>query len=223
MIAGPAAAGGFDVAPETVQWPGIGSVTFRPLRSGDDGLERRFIEAIPDESLYQRTLGSLGRASDEQIRQLVDYELGPSLALAAICVDASAAAGGQTVVGEAGDGTPTEDVIGVARYAPSDRPREAEFAVIVADRYRGRGIAFELMKRLHRIAPLAGYRTICGQTFATNGAMLKLAHRLGYTVDSDPEDQALRRLQRAVRRPARKAPAGKPVNAAASKPAARRP
>ncbi len=179
------------VEPQTLRWRHLGTVQIRALDGGDLQLEQRFIAALPTATLRLRTLGGAGTPTRAQLDQLLLYAPGPSMALAMIVAP----------------GEPGETLVAVARYAPSELPRTAEFAVVVDDQYHGHGIGTELMRRLHRVAAQAGYRWIIGDTFADNAPMLKLAAHLGYTAGPCPDDGALRRLTRRLRRPAAKTPA----------------
>jgi GNAT superfamily N-acetyltransferase len=70
----------------------------------------------------------------------------------------------------------------------------AEFAIIVADGWHGKGIARGLMRLLERAAYRSGYRSLMGQTFFGNESMLALAKALGYHTRPDPEEPGVKRM-----------------------------
>jgi len=86
-----------------------------------------------------------------------------------------------------------ETLIGVARYVLA-RPDACEFAIVIADRWQGRGIGRRLMEKLARIARGRGLREIYGEVLSTNRPMLEMCRKLGYTLGRNPGDQMLTRV-----------------------------
>ncbi|HZM32848.1 MAG TPA: GNAT family N-acetyltransferase [Burkholderiales bacterium] len=84
-------------------------------------------------------------------------------------------------------------IIGLAEYAP--RAADAEFAVVVADDWRGRGLGEALVSVLVAQARSAGIQAFAGLTLAGNRAMRALARKLGFALHPD-EDPALVRMER---------------------------
>lgn len=86
------------------------------------------------------------------------------------------------------DGT---EIVGAAQYVPAESGDEGvcEFAVTVAEDWRGVGLACALVSRLVRRARRDGYRTMAGQVLESNKAMLAVARDLRFSVqpaDGDP-------------------------------------
>jgi RimJ/RimL family protein N-acetyltransferase len=90
------------------------------------------------------------------------------------------------------------DIVGAARYVRAGEAngdgkirgtgRTCEFAVTVAEDWRGCGLATELLASLIRRARRDGYRTIRGLVLAQNGPMLAVARRLHFSVEPQPGD-----------------------------------
>jgi len=74
-----------------------------------------------------------------------------------------------------------ERFIAVGRYAPNPDGETAEFALVVADAWQGKGLGRMLLERLCQYAKAAGYRALYGHILQANHAMLDLAQRLGFT------------------------------------------
>jgi acetyltransferase len=97
------------------------------------------------------------------------------------------------------------DIVGAAQYVG---PRNAagaagltcEFAITVAEDWRGSGLARELMKSLLRRARHDGYAAIEGWILAENHAMLALARKLGFRTERDSGDATVMRALRVLRR-----------------------
>ena len=164
------------------------ALTLRPLSLADLDLEVNFLSSLSSASLYQRMLGTVRFRSIDSVRKLLDYQPGPEMALGAILND------GETDL----DGRSSAELIGVARYALTDNPGSVEMAIILADRFQGRGIAKSLLLRLHELARDAGHRELIAMTFADNLAMLRLAEQLGYQIGPEPGDGTLRRMTKVL-------------------------
>ncbi|HEY0858005.1 MAG TPA: GNAT family N-acetyltransferase [Albitalea sp.] len=90
------------------------------------------------------------------------------------------------------------DIVGAAQYvaASDDDRRTCEFAVTVAEDWRGSGLARRLLASLIRRARRDGYDTMEGWVMADNTPMLALARMLGFEVEAVPGDATLQRVRR---------------------------
>lgn len=79
-----------------------------------------------------------------------------------------------------------------ARYAVSDDGREAEFAIVVLDRWQHHGLGRRLMAALLDSARRGGLRRLRGRVLGSNRRMLAFVERLGFVVDPETRDQAIR-------------------------------
>lgn len=77
------------------------------------------------------------------------------------------------------------DIVAGAQYVRAQPNDEStcEFAITVAEDWRGCGLAGELLKRLMYQARCDHYAKMMGLVLAENAAMLALTHRLGFTED----------------------------------------
>jgi L-amino acid N-acyltransferase YncA len=92
------------------------------------------------------------------------------------------------------------DIVGAAQYVPArERSRKAcEFAITVAEDWRHDELATRLLASLVRRARRDGYATMEGWVLAENTAMLTLARKLKFKVETVPGDSTLLRVQRAL-------------------------
>ncbi len=97
------------------------------------------------------------------------------------------------------------DIVGAAQYVPAKagEPGACEFAITVAEDWRGSGLAPQLLARLVRRARRDGYGTMEGLVIAVNRPMLALARRLRFKVEAVPTDGTVMRIERALWRAAR--------------------
>ena len=138
----------------------------RPIRPDDIELEAQFVGELSAESHYNRFFDSQVRISREWLEQQTRIDYDRHMALVAI------------VILEGREG-----LIGVARYVRADAREVAEFAIVVADARQGRGIGTLLLGRLIECARGAGVARLVGDVFSTNNVMLRLAKRLGFTLE----------------------------------------
>jgi acetyltransferase len=76
------------------------------------------------------------------------------------------------------------EFVAVGRYAPNADGETAEFALVVADAWQGKGLGRLLLEKLREEARKAGYRALYGNILEANHDMLDLALRLGFQVSS---------------------------------------
>jgi GNAT superfamily N-acetyltransferase len=193
------------LAAEVVKRLPQGNLTIRPIDLADLDLEVQFLTDLSQTTRYQRMLGTVSFKSIDRVRELLDHIAGPSMALGAILNDGQSGPDGQSLA----------QLIGVARYAPTEQAGMAEMAVVLADGFQGQGLGRLLLERLHPIARAYGYRELNGLTFANNRAMLRLARTLDYSEQPEPGDGSLRRITKSLLTQARSESAVDPARRSA--------
>jgi acetyltransferase len=149
--------------------PREAAVSFARVRPGDAQAVQEFVRGLSLESRRERFFAPVSELTPGQLERVVS---GPGLSLAAWH-------GGR--------------IVGLAQYAT--RAADAEFAVVVADDWRGRGLGEALMTVLVSEARRSGIKVLAGLTLAGNRAMRALAHKLGFALHPD-EDPDLLRMER---------------------------
>lgn len=144
--------------------------TIRTLRPQDAAAERRFIESLSPESRHARFLCTLNSVDDSLLQQLMAEDADGPLAVVA------------TVPGAEG-----EDIIGVARLAPTSR-EAAECAITVADAWQHHGLGHRLFDALKALARQRHVRRLYSVDAASNARMRAFARSLDARVHADPAD-----------------------------------
>lgn len=92
------------------------------------------------------------------------------------------------------------DIVGAAQYVrvAEDDPSTCEFAITVAEDWRGSGLATQLLASLVRRARRDGYARMEGAVIADNSPMLALARKLKFTAHPMPDDATVIRVERAL-------------------------
>jgi len=96
------------------------------------------------------------------------------------------------------------DIVGAARYVRAaaedgESGDSCEFAITVAEDWRGTGLAAELMASLIRRARHDGYRRMQGYVLAENASMIALAQKMHFTVHAQADDGTVVRVWRDLR------------------------
>ena len=161
----------------------VGSpITLRPLRPEDYEIEHAFVSALSRETRQNRLLGGARAITREYIEELTRVDYRTDMALAATHM-----AGGK------------ETLIGVARYVREKKGNAAEFAIVVADAWHGRGIGRRLMEKLIDVARGRGVGQLYGEILALNQPMHGLMKRLGFHLARNPDDATVTRATLALR------------------------
>jgi acetyltransferase len=85
-----------------------------------------------------------------------------------------------------------EEEIGVARYMTNPDKKTCEFAIVVSDKWQGKGIARLLMQKLIEIARNRGLELMEGQILANNFRMLELMLSLNFQINNDSDDPGIK-------------------------------
>jgi acetyltransferase len=149
-------------------------VTLRPLRPHDRDIEHAFVSGLSPETRSNRLLGGAIAITPEYIERLVSVDFSRNMALAATAML---------------DG---ETLLGVARYVRDKDGNAAEFAIVIADAWHGRGIGYRLLAKLIDAGRRHGVERLYGDILAMNRPMLALATKLGFKL-SRHEDPTLTR------------------------------
>lgn len=151
----------------------------RPIRPEDETLLIDFHHTLSEQSIYQRYFENLGldrRIAHERLIRVCFTDYDRELALVAEHRDPE---------------TGAPSIAGVGRLSKLRDGTSAEFATLVSDRWQGRGIGTELLTRLIDVARSEGLERIVAEILDTNGAMIRLSRRLGFTVKGDPLEGSL--------------------------------
>ena len=145
-------------------------VTLRSIRSNDlDAMQAAFSH-LSWNARYARFMAVTKELPRATLERAVHPMPGREVALVAIS-------------GEGGN----ETIVGGARYGVAPDNASCEFAITVADEWRGVGLASRLMKELIRVARRHGLKRMEGYVLAENKPMLDLARRLGFEVTASQE------------------------------------
>ena len=145
--------------------------TIRPIRPEDEPLLVRFHEMLTAETVYARYLGYMGlstRTAHERLTRVTFNDYDREIAL----------------VAEDRDEQGEPRIVAVGRLSKSHALPDAEFALLVADAWQGRGLGTELLKRLVKIGCDEKLELIWAEMLVTNEAMRRTAIDAGFTISA---------------------------------------
>jgi GNAT superfamily N-acetyltransferase len=151
--------------------PTLPAPLLRPVRADDIEAMRHFVQGLDAASRRLRFHGGVNPESLRLLQHLVQADGQRHIA----CVAVLACDDGDVIVGEA-------RCVRTAGTAWGDN--SAEFAITVADAWRGRGLAQALMLAVQQQAADAGIGVLTGEVLCDNARMAGLLQRLGYTARS---------------------------------------
>lgn len=144
-------------------------VRIRPIRPEDEPLMVKFHEPLSEHSIYMRYFRALNldqRTAHERLTRICFIDYDREMALVATRVSP-----------ETGD----REIIGVGRLSKTFSGDEAEFALLISDRFQGEGLGSELLRRLLNVARNEEIKKVNAYMLPENRAMRKIAENLGFT------------------------------------------
>lgn len=149
------------------------------MRADDRSILQAFVRGLSIRSRYLRFLSAMKELSAPLLDRLTTFASPMEFALVA------------TIAADQG-----ERPIGVARFAQTETPGTADFAVAVADAWQRHGIGRTLLHHLLDAARGAGFSEIESIVLRENSGMIRLAGRLGFAIRQHPDDFRLLRISK---------------------------
>jgi acetyltransferase len=139
-------------------------VLLRPIKPEDEPLEGELFASLSQESIRTRLFSPLKQVDHEWLSFFCNIDYDRHMAIVAEIEDNG-----------------KRKIIGVGRLIRNWDFQSSEFAVLVRDRYQGKGLGYKLMETLIGIGREMGLEEIVGEALTENQKMLKLARKLGFT------------------------------------------
>ncbi len=166
---------------ERVQLPDGKDLVIRPIRPEDAELEQEFVRGLSEQTKYFRFMQTIKELSPEMLVRFTQIDYDREMALIGVIEQ---------------DGAEVE--VGVARYMTRPGGEDCEFAIVVSDHWRNLGIGARLMRSLMQNARSRGLRVMDGEVLTANTRMLALVKSLGFRIESDPQDLAIKLVSKVL-------------------------
>lgn len=160
---------------ETVRLPDGTSLRFRPIRGEDEPRMIAFHRGLSEETVFCRYFEHL------KLEQRIAHERLARICLADYNIETVLVAEVLPPHEEAGQ------IVAVGRLGKLHGFAAAEFALLVTDRWQGKGIGRMLLERLTAIGRQENLRWIVGRFLPENERMRRICLALGFRVRSRPE------------------------------------
>jgi acetyltransferase len=154
-------------------------VLLRPIKPEDEGLVKEMLEICSDQTLYFRYFRLIKEFPHSFLIRFTQNDYDREIGLAAFGVPPA-----------------PEVMMGVGRLVMDPDRETAEFAVIVADPWQGKGLGEKLIERVTDIARDYGVKSLWGEVLAENVPMLGLMKKTGFTIH--PPEDGLRRVEKTL-------------------------
>jgi len=140
-------------------------VLLRPMKPEDEPLVFEFLQKCSDDTLYFRYFRLIKNWTHEMLVRFTQNDYDREIGLMAV-----------------GQPPGPEVMMGVSRLVMDAEHQTAEFAIIVADPWQGKGLGPRLVQGAIDIARDQGVKKLFGDVLPQNQPMLDLARRLGFTL-----------------------------------------
>jgi acetyltransferase len=144
----------------------VGEILVRPVKPEDAPLFVSLFDMLSRQSIYNRFFGHLKKLPSSMLARFTQVDYDREIALVAILEK-----GGE------------EKMMGVSRIIQEYGGTAAEFAVLVADEWHGKGIGATLLKQCLLIAKKRNLPKVWGIVLAENRQMLALGRKLGFKIE----------------------------------------
>jgi acetyltransferase len=153
------------------------SVTIRPIRPEDEPLMAKFHGTLSEESVYQRYFIQLQldvRTAHERLMRICFNDYDREIVLLVEHKDSK---------------TRQSEILGVGRLSKARGLNEAEFALLISDRWQKQGIGTELLKRFVQIGRDEKLERISAHILPENQVMIHVSKEAGFKLEHEADNQ----------------------------------
>jgi acetyltransferase len=146
-------------------------VTLRPIRPEDEPIELEFIRGLSTESSRFRFFQIIKDLPHDALVRFCNIDYDREMAF----------------IAETREGDRRIE-IGVSRLILESNKKRGEFAVVVADKYQGKGLGIKLVDMLIEVAREKSVELIYGIIMSENLNMIKVCEKLGFSIRREQEN-----------------------------------
>lgn len=143
-------------------------IFIRPVRPSDAQQMIDLFDELSPETVYLRFFSPIKEISRPMLIRMTQIDYDREIALIAFS-------------GEPGK----RKIVGVSRIIFMPDGNQAEFAIVLADKWHGQGIGIQHLYHALYCAGQYGIETVWGPVISTNAGMLKMGQKLGFSVRHD--------------------------------------
>ncbi|MGA3406663.1 MAG: GNAT family N-acetyltransferase [Candidatus Bathyarchaeia archaeon] len=144
-------------------------VILRPIRPEDEPMELEFIKGLSTETSRYRFFQIIKDLPHDALVRFCNIDYDREMAFIAETTDTDS------------ERAPRRIEIGVSRLILDPNEKHGEFAVVIADKFQGKGLGTKLVDMLIEVAREKEVESIYGVIMSSNMAMIRLCEKLGFT------------------------------------------
>src|SRR5208283_448882 len=157
-------------------------VILRPIRPEDEPMELEFIKGLSTETSRYRFFQIIKDLPHDALVRFCNIDYDREMAFIAETTDTD------------GERAPQRIEIGVSRLILDPNRRRGEIAVVIADKFQGKGLGTKLVDMLIEVARDKGVEALYGVIMSGNMAMIRLCEKLGFAIRRE-QDSVLAELK----------------------------
>jgi acetyltransferase len=151
-------------------------VILRPIRPEDEPMELEFIRGLSTETSRYRFFQIIKDLPHEALVRFCNIDYDREMAFIAETTEIDSNHAQRRIE------------IGVSRLILDPNRKRGEFAVVIADKYQGRGLGTKLVDMLIEVAREKDVETIYGIIMSGNMAMIRLCEKLGFVTRREQDN-----------------------------------
>ena len=144
------------------------TIILRPIKAEDESLWLDLLADCSEESVYQRFRSFFHWRSPEIARRFCQPDVSREIAIVAQVTE-----------------NHTPHLVGVGRLIAAPDFVEAEYAILIADRWQGKGLGIHLTDFCLKIAAKQGIKKVYAETSTDNHRMVTIFKKLGFDIQFD--------------------------------------
>jgi acetyltransferase len=156
-------------------------VVLRPIRPEDEPLEHEMLTSLSEKTLKERFFQTIKKITHEMHVRLCNIDYEREIA----------------IVAEIKEGE-KRSIIGIGRLIMEPDRKTAEFAVLVHDRFQGKGLGYKLVDTVIGIGHERNVREIYGFVLSENSKMINMCTKLGCTIEPMEQEEGITRVSLAL-------------------------
>jgi acetyltransferase len=155
-------------------------VTLRPIRPEDEPAMVKFHETLSERSVYLRYFHLMNleqRTTHERLTRICFIDYDREMALVAV---------------RRNPDTGDSEILGVGRMTKIHGTKEAEVAVLVSDKWQGRGLGKELLERLQVVGADEKLEKLTADILPDNRDVMRICEKLKFTLKHSLDEEVVR-------------------------------
>lgn len=140
-------------------------IKLRPVNISDEPKLKDFFYSLSDETSYKRFISARRDMPHERLQDFVIIDYTRETVILATLEEAG-----------------SEKIVGVGQYGIEEGAHSAEVALVVSDKYQGRGIGTEILRYLTYLAKKDGLLGFTAEVLTENRSMISLFEAMGYDI-----------------------------------------